>query len=202
LAVKAHDEPQIRGSVSDHREVEPPFAEDRLGRGVFVGLEHHEHALLALRQHHLIRRHAGLAAGHLVKIEGHAEVALGAHLDRRGGQARRAHVLDGDDAALLHDLQAGFEQQLFGEGVADLHGRALALGIFVESCGRHRRAMDPVAAGLGAEIDDRHANAGRRGVENLVGLGEADGHCVDQIVAVVAGVEPDLAADRRHPERV
>ena len=131
-----------------------------------------------------------------------AEVALGAHLDRRAGQPRRAHVLDGDDAALRHDLEAGFEQQLFGERIADLHGRALLLGVLAELGRGHAGAVDAVAAGLGAEIDDRHADAGRRRVEDLVLLGEADRHGVDQAVAVVAGVEAHLAADRRHAEGI
>ena len=39
------------------------------------------------------------AARHLVEIELDAEIALGAHLDGRAGEAGRAHVLDGDDAA-------------------------------------------------------------------------------------------------------
>jgi hypothetical protein len=54
-----------------------------------------------------------------------------------------------------HDLEAGFEQQLLGEGIADLHGRALLLAALVEGGRGHGRAVDAVAAGLGAEIDDR-----------------------------------------------
>ena len=125
-----------------------------------------------------------------------AEIALGAHLDRRAGQARRAHVLDRDDAVLGHDLEAGLEQQLLGERIADLHGRALLLGVVVELGRRHGGAVDAVAAGLGAEIDDRHADAGGRRVEDLVGLGDADRHGVDQAVAVVARCG---SAPRRRP---
>ena len=142
------------------------------------------------------------AARHLVEIERDAEIALGAHLHRRAGQPRRAHVLDGDDAALGHDLEAGFEQQLLGERIADLHGRALLLGILAELGRGHRGAVDAVAAGLGAEIDDRHADAGGGGVENLVLRGDADRHGVDQAIAVIARVEAHRAADRRHAERI
>ena len=133
---------------------------------------------------------------HLVEIERDAEIALGAHLDRRAGQPGRAHVLDRDHAILRHDLEAGFEQQLLGERIADLHGRALLLGVVAELGRRHGGAVDAVAAGLGAEIDDRHADAGGRRVENLVGLGEADRHGVDQAVAVVARVEAHLSRRR------
>ena len=60
----------------------------------------------------------------------------------------------------------------------------------------------PSRAGLGAEIDDRHVHAGGRRVKDLVGLGEADRHCVDEDVAVIAGVETNLSADGRHAERI
>ena len=87
-------------------------------------------------------------------------------------------------------------------GSPDLHGRPLLLGALAEFGRRHAGAMDAVAAGLGAEIDDRHADAGRRRVENLVGVGQPHRHGVDQIVAVVARVKTHLPADRRHAKGV
>ena len=62
--------------------------------------------------------------------------------------------------------------------------------------------MDAVAAGLRAEIDNRHADAGSGGIENLVILADADRHGIDQIVAVVARVKAHRAAHRRHAEGV
>ena len=165
-------------------------------------LKHHEHALLALRQHHLVGAHAVLPARHAVEVELDPEVALGAHLDRRAGEAGSAHVLDGDHRARRHQLEASFEQQLLGERIADLDGRALLLGVLVEFRRRHGGAMDAVAAGLGSEIDDRISHPRRLGVENLVGAREPDRHGVDQDVAVVAGVEAHRAADRRHAEGI
>jgi hypothetical protein len=53
-----------------------------------------------------------------------------------------------------------------------------------------------VAAGLGADIDDRIADARRGRIEDPVGVGDSDGHRVDQDVAVIGGVEIHLAADR------
>ena len=70
------------------------------------------------------------------------------------------------DGAGRHQFEAGFEQQLLGEGVADLNGRALLLGVGLEGGGSHGRAMDAVAPGLGAEIDDRIADAGGRRIED------------------------------------
>ena len=46
--------------------------------------------------------------------------------------------------------------------------------------------MDAVAPGLGAEIDDRIPDAGRLGVEDFVGLGDADRHRIDEDIAVIA----------------
>ena len=47
---------------------------------------------------------------------------------------------------------------------------------------------------LGADIDDRIADAGGGGIEDLVLIGDADGHRVDEDVAVIGGVEIGLAA--------
>ena len=170
--------------------------------GCLLGVQHHQHALLALRQHHLVGAHAGLAAGHMVEVELDAEIALGAHLDRRRGEARRAHVLDRDDRAGRHQFEARLEQQFLGEGIADLHGRALLLGVGLEGGRGHGRAVDAVAPGLRAEIDDRVSDPGRLGVEDRVGAGDADRHRIDEDVAVVAAVEADGAADGRHAERI
>ena len=86
-----------------------------------------------------------------------------------GGEAGGAHVLDGDDDVRRHQLEAGLDQQLLGERVADLHGRALLVGFVVELGRRHGGAVDAVAAGLGADVDDGQADALGGRVEDLVG---------------------------------
>ena len=186
LALMDDAEAQIVGGVADDGEIEPPFAEDRLGFFFLFRTQHHQHALLAFREHHLIGGHALFAHRHLVEVEFDAEVALGAHFDGRAGEAGGAHVLDGDDRARRHQFEAGFEQAFFRERIADLNGRPLLLDLVVEFGRRHGRAADAVAAGLGAEIDDRQADALGLRQEDRVGLGEAGGEGVDQAVAVVA----------------
>ena len=202
LAAAPDDEPPRIGRLADDREIEPPFAEDGLGLLLLLGPEHHQHALLALGEHHLVGAHAGLAARHAVEVELDAEIALGAHLGRRRGEPRRAHVLNGDHRAGGHQLEAGFEQQLLGERIADLDGRAPLFGVRLEGRRRHARAVDAVAPGLRAEIDDRIADARRRRGEDRVPPGDADRHRVDEDVAVIAPMEADRAADRRHAERI
>jgi hypothetical protein len=83
----------------------PHFSKIALADGSPAGLENHEHALLAFRQHHLIGGHAGLRAAAPCRDQLDAEVALGAHFDRRAGEAGRAHVLDRDDGAGLPSVR-------------------------------------------------------------------------------------------------
>ena len=71
-------------------------------------------------------------------------------------------------ASVLHQLQAGFQQQLLGERIADLDGRAPRLGSLAELGRSHRRAMDAIAPGLGADVDHRIADASGAGVKDLV----------------------------------
>ena len=202
LAVPHQLHPAGVGDLADHREIQLPLPEDRLGLGLAAGLQHHQHALLAFGEHHFVRRHAGFAARHLVHVEPDADAALARHLDGRGGEARRAHVLDGDDRVRSHQFEARFDQQFLGERVADLDGWALLLAILGEIGAGHGRAVDSVAAGLGADIDDRIADARGGRVENLVGLRDADGHRVDEDVAVICCVEVDFAADGRNADAI
>ena len=190
------------GGVADDGEVEPPFLEDRLGLGFGAGLQDDQHALLALRQHHLVGGHAVLALGHAVEVERDADAALVRHLAGGRGEAGGAHVLNGDDGVLGHQLEAGLDQQLLGEGVAHLHGRALLVGFVVELGRRHGGAVDAVAPRLGADVDDGQADALGGRVEDLVGARQPGAHGVDQDVVVVALVEVGLAADRRHADAV
>jgi hypothetical protein len=136
------------------------------------------------------------------RFEADAQAPLVAHLDRRTGETGGAHVLDRDDGAGGHQFEAGFQQALFGEGVAHLHGRALLLDRVVEFGRGHGRAAHAVAARLGAEIDDGHADARGGRVEDRVRVGEAGGEGVDEAVAVVGAVEADLSAHGRHAEGV
>ena len=195
-------EAQIVGGLADHGEVEMPFAEDGFGFGFLGGVEHHEHALLRFRQHHFVGCHALFAARDHIEIEFDAEIALGTHFDGRAGEAGGPHVLNGDDGTCGHQLKAGFEQQLFGEGVADLDGGAFFLCVLIEFGRCHGGAMDAVATCLGAEIDDGQAHALGFGIENLVRVGKASGESVYEAVAVIAFVEIDFAADGRHAKRI
>ena len=107
-------EAEIVGGLADDREIEAPLDEDRLGDLLLRGLEHHEHALLAFRQHHFIGRHLVFAHRHLVEHELDAEIALGAHFNSRAGEARSTHILDGCDTI---PQQAPLDRPVGGGGV-------------------------------------------------------------------------------------
>ncbi len=80
--------------------------------------------------------------------------------------------------------------------------RQVPRGIAAELGRGHRRAVDAVAPGLGADIDHRVAGPGRGRIKDPVGAGEPDAHRVDQDVAVISGVELAFAADRRHADAI
>ncbi len=202
LTLVLDDETQRVRGLAHNREIEAPFAEDRLGLLLLLRAQHHQHALLTLGEQHFIGRHAFLAAGDSVEVELDPQIALGAHFDGRRSEAGGAHVLNGDDRARLHQLETGLEQELLGEGIADLHGRALLLGVGLEGGGSHGRAVNAVAPRLGAQIDDRIAHARRGRIEDRIGAREADRHRIDEDVAVIGRIELGRAADRRHAEGI
>ena len=202
LPAQRHDEAVLGDRLAHHGEIEVPLVEHRPRLRLLLRPQHHQHPLLALGQHHLVGGHPRLAHRHPVEVEPDPEVPLVPHLHRRAGQPRRAHVLDRDDRAGRHQLQARLHQPLLGEGVAHLHRRPLLLDRGVELGRRHGRPADPVPPGLRPEIDHRHPHARGRRVEDGIGLREPRREGVDQAVAVVGRMEPELAADGRHPEGV
>ena len=162
-----------------------------------------EHPLLRLADHDLPGRHAGLAQRHARDVDVEPDLALGGHLGRRRRQPRRAEVLQRHEQPALEQLQRALQHLLLGERVADLDGRAL-VGVALAELGRgeHRGAADPVAAGRGAEQDERVADAGRRAADQPVGARQPERHRVDEAVLLVGLLEVELAADRRHADRV
>ena len=103
-----------------------------------------------------------------------------------------------------HQLEAGLEEQLLRERIAHLHGRPLLLALVVE-LGRRQQAgaVDAVAPGARADVDApgcRRRSRCARKIRSARAMPERER--VDQDVAVVAGVEVDLAADGGHADAV
>ena len=167
------------------------------------GLADAQHPLLGLGDHDLEGLHVGLAQRHARDVEVDADAALGRHLGRRRGQARGAEVLQRHEQAAVEQLQRALHELLLRERVADLDRRALvAVGLAELGAGQHRGPADAVAPRRGAEEDDDVAHARRRRADHAPRLGQAERHRVDQAVLLVGRLEVDLAADRRHADRV
>ena len=62
--------------------------------------------------------------------------------------------------------------------------------------------MHAIAPRLSTHIDHGVADACRLSIENLIRLGYAHRHRVDQVVAVVAGVKLALPPHRRHANAI
>ena len=201
-AALAHAKLAAVGDHADLHGVQIPLLEDGLDLVLASGLDDHQHALLRLGEHDLVGRHAGLALRDVLDVDLDADAAAAAHLAGGTGQPGGAHVLDADERAGLHDLETRLEQELLGERVAHLDGRALLFRLLVELGRRHRRAVDAVAAGLGADVVHGVAGAAGRALDDVVVPGDAEAEHVDQRVAVVRLVEGDLAADRRDADAV
>ena len=128
--------------------------------------------------------------------------AARAHLAGGAGQPGGAHVLNADDGAGLHGFEAGFEQQLFQKGIADLHVGPLGFGGFAEFLAGHGGAVNAVAAGFRADVNHRIAFARRLGVENLVAPDQSQSESIDQRIAGVAGLELGFAAQVGHAKTI
>jgi hypothetical protein len=200
LAVVEGPEEPVAGHLADDGVVELPAAADRghLLRGRGDG----DHPFLALGDHDLPGLEVVLAERDAVELHVDAG-AVARHLGERRREAPCAAVLERGYEAALDELEARLDHLLAGEGVADLHRRALLLGRLAELLAREdARAADPVAAGRGAVDDDGVPLAARARAHQPRDREEADAHRVHERVVRVPLVEDALASDRRDADRV
>ena len=62
--------------------------------------------------------------------------------------------------------------------------------------------MDTVATRLGADIDDRIAHARRSGIEDTIGIRDADGHRIDEDIAVIGRMKIRFPGHGRHAHAI
>ena len=166
-------------------------------------LDHRQHPLLRLGDHDLEGLHVGLAQRHPGDVDVDPDPAGGGHLGGRGGEPGGAEVLQRDEQALLQQLEAALEHLRLLERVADLHGRALRSSPSPSSAEASTEAPPIPSRPVEAPIRTTTLpTPGGGGADHVLGPGEADAHRVDQAVLLVGGLEVDLAADRRHADRV
>jgi hypothetical protein len=190
-----HAQQTVVGDVADVRGVEVPLLEDLLDLRLASPLHDHQHPFLRFGQHDLVSAHAGLALRNFAHVDLDAAAAARAHLARRAREPGGTHVLDADQRVGLHQLEAGLEQQLLHERIANLNGRPLLRRAVVELRRCHRRAVDAVASGLRANVVDGIADPGGVALHQRVRLDDAEAEDVDEGIAGVRLVERDLATD-------
>ena len=200
LMPNAHD--AVSGHFADCRGIQTPLTEDPVHFFFASFLCHQQHALLGFREQHLIGRHTRFALRDLIQVDLNAHAAAASHLTGGRGESRRAHVLNGNDGACLHGLNAGFQQEFFEEGVAHLNVGALLFRLFREFSRSHGGAVDAVATGFSSHVNHRVAHAGSACVEHLVFPADAQGKHIDQRIGRVTLFENTFAANRGNAETV
>ena len=182
----------------------PHFSKMRWPSALAAGLEDRQHPLLALRQHHLVGGHALFALGHhgrgrarcrrspLPAISTDEEVRPAAPMSWMRGDGAGGHQLEASPRSAA-SRRRGRRPGRSGAS-RRCRRRTPARPWSRRGCRRGRswsRSRPPAVPTPGG---------GR--VEDLVGVGQADAHGVDQDVAVVAAVEVGLAGDGGHADAV
>ena len=121
-ALLDHRELAVVGDLADHRGVQVPLLEDPADLFLATRLDHDQHPLLGLGEHHLVGGHTSLTPGNAADVHPGSPARARRALRDRAGEPGRAQVLEGHHAVQVPDLHAGFQQALLQEGVADLDG--------------------------------------------------------------------------------
>ena len=191
--------------VIDHTDMgvgEIPFFKDGADFVFLTFFDDDEHAFLGLGEQDFVGGHAGLAFRHEVDIDFHACAATAGGFAGRAGEAGGAHVLDACDTAAGEEFEAGFEEEFFAEGVADLHGGAVFLGFLGEFAGSEGGASEAVTACFRTNIENGIAHALGGSAGDLLVLEDAEAEDIDERISRVAVVEIDLAADGRDADAI
>ncbi len=105
-------------------------------------------------------------------------------------------------ASVREQFQAGFEQQLLLERIADLHRRPVFARFFGQFARGEGRAGQTIATRLRADVENRIANAAGRAARELLVPQNAEAENIHQRIAFETFVEINLAADRRNADAI
>ena len=114
----------------------------------------------------------------------------------------RAHVLNPGDGVGREQFQARFEQQLFLERIAHLHRRPFFARFLGQILRGEGRAGQTIAPRLGADIENRIADAVGRAARDLFVPQNAKAKHIHQRIAFEAFVEINLAPDGRDAKAI
>src|SRR5205807_10295886 len=113
-----------------------------------------------------------------------------------------AEVLQPDEQAAARDLEAGFDNDLLGERVADLNTRPFRFRFCIEGTRRQNAdAADAVAPRLRSHQQRDVSGSFCARALDMCGLADPDTHHVDERIAAIARAELHLSADGRDPDR-
>ena len=110
--------------------------------------------------------------------------------------------MDACDAAAGQEFEAGFEEEFFAEGVADLHGGAVFLGFLGEFARGEGGAGEAVTTGFGTDIENGIAHALGGSAGDLLVLEDAKAEDIHERITRVAVVEIHLAANCRDADAI
>lgn len=203
LAVPEDLKPVAVGHFTHDRRDDVPLLADGEEALDLLRLDDRAHPLLRLTHEDLLGSERGVAKRYVVELDAHAAGAVGRQLRGRAGESGGAQVLNTHDQLLGEGLQGALDEELLLEGVTDLHGGTLRRLRVVEGLTRQDRgAADAVAARASPVQDDLVAGAGRLREVDVLVPHHADRTGVDQRIALVTGVEDELAADVRQAQAV
>ena len=181
---------------------EVPFFKDGADFVFLAFFDDDEHAFLRFGEQDFVGGHAGFAFWHEVDIDFNASAATAGGFAGRAGEACGAHVLDACDAAAGEEFEAGFEEEFFAEGVADLHGGAVFLGFLGEFARGEGGAGEAVTASFGPDIENGIAHALGGSAGDLLVLEDAEAEDIDERISRVAVVEIHFAANGRDADAI
>ena len=174
-----------------------PFLENALDLGFAAALDDHQHALLRFGEHDFVRRHARFALRNQRDVDLDARAAARAHFHVEQVNPAAPMSWMPTSASLFITSRQASRSSFSMKGSPTCTAGRFSADLLVELRRRHRRAMDAVAAGLGADVIDRIAGARGDAFDDVVVRGDAEAEHVDERIARVAFVERDFAADGR-----
>ena len=192
----------VAGDGTDSGERHVPAVEDATDGVLVLRFDDEEHALLGLGEHDLVGSHAVLAAGDAGHVYLDAGAAPRGALHHGARESRRAEVLHSVEQPACGGFEAGLDEHLLQERVADLDGGA-HLALFLEGAGGEAgRAVDAVPAGGGAREQKERTGVRSGGPHESSVRQQANAHRINEGVAAVGGGEHRLASHVRHADAV
>ena len=182
------------------------FAHSAITAATSAGLDHAQHPLLGLADHHLERLHVGLAQRHLGDVDVDPDAALRCHLRGGGGEAGGAEVLQRRRAGPARAARASTpaaSSPRTGRRPGPSGACRVLLAVAPSSAEASTEA--PPMPSRPVEAPNRTSNVAGPGggaAHEPLARREAERHRVDEAVVLVGRLEVHLAADRRHADRV